>query len=89
MNASQTIYQTFTKREKEIAKYISYGLNIEEIAKKLCIAPTTVATHRNNIYTKLFHITNKDEKCSKSLISLVYWKNNLEELKMLDIENIR
>ncbi|MFL9831465.1 LuxR C-terminal-related transcriptional regulator [Flavobacterium sp. ST-87] len=42
----------FSKREIEILKLISEGLNNTEIAKNLFISPLTVKKHRNNILTK-------------------------------------
>jgi len=42
----------FSKREIDIIKLISNGLNNNEIAGKLFISPETVKKHRNNILTK-------------------------------------
>lgn len=42
-----------TKREREIADYISSGLSNKEIAKKLNISSATIHTHKKNIYKKL------------------------------------
>ncbi|PRZ23305.1 LuxR C-terminal-related transcriptional regulator [Flavobacterium granuli] len=42
----------FSKREIDIIKLISNGLNNVEIAEKLFISPLTVKKHRNNILTK-------------------------------------
>ena len=42
----------FTRREREILKLMSQGLNNNEIARRLHISYHTVATHRKNIYRK-------------------------------------
>lgn len=41
-----------TAREKQIASLMCNGLTNEEIAERLFISDTTVATHRKNIYRK-------------------------------------
>lgn len=45
--------ESFTKREIEIIKYISYEYTNQEIADKLLISKSTVETHKKNIITKL------------------------------------
>lgn len=42
----------FTKREKEVIKHISQGLNFNEIAHKLHVSPATINTHKRNILKK-------------------------------------
>ena len=42
----------FSKREVDIIKLISSGLNSDEIAEKLSISSLTVKKHRNNIMKK-------------------------------------
>ncbi|MFK7798524.1 MAG: response regulator [Aureispira sp.] len=42
-----------TKREKEVALLIATGKSVKEIAEKLHRSPSTIDTHRKNIYTKL------------------------------------
>ncbi|MBO0950436.1 response regulator [Fibrella forsythiae] len=44
--------EPLTRREREIVGYIAEGLTNDLIAKKLCIARTTVDTHRKNILSK-------------------------------------
>lgn len=51
-----------TKREKEVLSLIGEGLTAKEIAANLCIAPTTVETHRRHLIEKL------GEKNTKHLI---------------------
>lgn len=41
-----------TKREKEVLSLIAKGLSVKEIAEKLFIAPTTVISHKQNLFTK-------------------------------------
>jgi|YelNatPaOPRAMG01_1025707.scaffolds.fasta_scaffold17421_2 DNA-binding NarL/FixJ family response regulator len=49
----RTMYETLTKREKEILELIIKGENMTEIASKLFISKATVLTHRRNIMRKL------------------------------------
>jgi RNA polymerase sigma factor (sigma-70 family) len=43
----------FTKKEKEVAKWIVEGLNTKEIAEKMFISQNTVFTHRKRLLKKL------------------------------------
>jgi DNA-binding NarL/FixJ family response regulator len=43
----------FTEREREILTLCREGLQGKEIADRLCISPSTVANHKNNIFRKL------------------------------------
>ena len=45
--------ESLTKREKEIIKHLSEGLNSKEIGKVLFISEHTVKTHRRNMMHKL------------------------------------
>lgn len=45
-------YDIFTKREREILKFIVEGKSTKEIADVLFISPYTVSTHRKNILNK-------------------------------------
>ena len=49
-----------TPREEEVLIAISQGMSIAEIAESFYIAPGTVKTHINHIYTKM-GISNRDE----------------------------
>jgi len=40
-------------REIEVLRWIEQGLTNQQIAEKLSVAPSTVKTHINNLYTKL------------------------------------
>ncbi len=51
---------TLTKREKEVAIFISDGLSYKEIAAKMFISARTVESHRNHILSKLKLKTNID-----------------------------
>ncbi|SOE92037.1 regulatory protein, luxR family [Burkholderia sp. D7] len=58
--ASQTLQQRLaascpilSAREFEVCSWILLGLSAKEIARQLGVAPTTVAEHRKNAYTKL------------------------------------
>lgn len=48
-----SIVSMLTPREKEIAKYIKYGLSYKEIAQKLFISARTVNQHLKHIYQKI------------------------------------
>jgi len=49
---STTTNTVLTRREKEILKLLSDGLNGPEIAEKLFLSPLTVETHRKNLLRK-------------------------------------
>lgn len=51
---------TLTKRETEVAIYISDGLSYKEIGAKMFISARTVESHRNHILSKLDLKTNID-----------------------------
>jgi DNA-binding NarL/FixJ family response regulator len=55
-----------TKREIQIIKLISEGLNNKEIAKELHISDRTVNSHRTNIMHKM-HVKNSVELVAKAL----------------------
>jgi LuxR family maltose regulon positive regulatory protein len=40
-------------RELEVLRLVDRGLSNGEIAKQLCVAPSTVKTHLENVYGKL------------------------------------
>ena len=50
---SNTINSTLSEREQQIAKLLCKGIPNREIARKLCISPRTVDSHRANILKKL------------------------------------
>lgn len=43
---------TFTKREKEVLALVVQGFSAKEIGKRLFIAPTTVISHKEHLFTK-------------------------------------
>ncbi len=49
----QHIYESLTKRQREVLTLLCRGYEREEIAKELRIAPATVDTHRQHIYERL------------------------------------
>jgi len=59
VNNKQTSAE-LTKRETEVAIYISDGLSYKEIASKMFISARTVESHRNHILFKLKLKTNID-----------------------------
>jgi DNA-binding CsgD family transcriptional regulator len=54
------VFDTLTKREKEILKLIAMGLSSAEIAAQLHLSEATVNTHRKNVKSKLNAKTNYD-----------------------------
>lgn len=50
---NQHIFDTLTRREKELLKLFALGYTNDAISKKLYISADTVATHRKNIRRKL------------------------------------
>ncbi|NLR93487.1 response regulator transcription factor [Flammeovirga agarivorans] len=59
-------YNTLSRREKEIASYISQGLSNKEIAELLFLSAHTIKNHKNNIMHKL------EVNTSFSLLKTVY-----------------
>ncbi len=47
------LYESLTKREKEVLRLISLGESNQEISDKLFLSKDTVRTHRNHIWKKL------------------------------------
>jgi DNA-binding CsgD family transcriptional regulator len=47
------VYESLTKRQREVLTLLCHGYEREEIAKALSIAPATVNTHRQHIYERL------------------------------------
>ena len=48
-----SLWETLTKREREILKLIAEGYKSKEIADYLCISVHTVETHRSTLMKKL------------------------------------
>lgn len=55
-----------TKREREIAELLMQGITPQNIGRLLCISPTTVNKHIENIHAKL-HVTTRQELLVKLL----------------------
>lgn len=56
--ASSKFAALLSERETQIAAAVRLGLTNKEIGRKLCISPTTVKTHLENIFHKL-HVTHR------------------------------
>ncbi len=52
-NDSTECYRMLTRREKEIFRFFSQGMNYKEVAYELGISPRTVTSHRYNIFCKM------------------------------------
>ena len=74
-------YETLTPRQKRILQLLAYGKKTNEIAQLMFIAPATVRTHVDAINDKL-------GTSSKIQAMVIYWQNNIEELKNINIEGI-
>jgi len=48
-----TVYDILSPRELEVLQLLAEGLTSSEIAERLCVATSTVETHRRNIMRKL------------------------------------
>lgn len=44
---------TLSRREHEVLTYLIKGFSSKEIAQVLCVAPSTIETHKKNMYKKL------------------------------------
>jgi FixJ family two-component response regulator len=51
--ALETLYQTLTKKEKEVAKYIKQGYSNKMIGEILHVQPDTIKKYRAQIFEKL------------------------------------
>ena len=60
-------FQKYTKREIDVLRLLSVGLNTIEIAKQLFISPLTVKKHRNNILAKA-DCKNTSQLIKKSIL---------------------
>lgn len=67
-------YESLSEREKEVLELYTLGKRRKQIAEKLFISHSTVCTHLNNIFDKL-------GVSSKEKASIVFWQNNIDELK--------
>ncbi|MDT0539924.1 MULTISPECIES: response regulator transcription factor [Croceitalea] len=57
-------YESFSKRENQIAEFLSQGATYKTIAHKLFVTPSTVNFHIQNIYLKL-NVNSKSEALEK------------------------
>lgn len=60
MHENINLFESLTKREKEMLKFFALGITNEAISKELFISVETVATHRKNIKRKLGCKSNYD-----------------------------
>ncbi len=52
-DAPSDLYETLTRREREVLQMVAEGKSSAEIAEKLAISPRTVEVHRSNLARKL------------------------------------
>lgn len=74
-------FETLTPKQKRILQLLAYGKKVNKISQLINIAPATVNTHINAINNKL-------GANSKVQAMVIYWLNNMEELKNINIEEI-
>lgn len=71
----RTDFEELTQREKSILEFLTQGYLYKEIADKLNISVTTVATHIRNIYEKL-HVQSRSQAVAKYLARTSVGKGN-------------
>lgn len=64
-------FNTLTRREKEILRFMALGNSSEEIAAKLFISVKTTKTHRRNIKSKLSAENSYDILCYAQAFDLI------------------
>lgn len=62
-----------SKREKEVLKLVVRGYSLDKIAEKLCIAKSTVVTHKERLFAK--YVVNTQHQ----LVGR-YYRENLKAL---------
>lgn len=60
LRSNYHLFNTLTKREREILRFMAKGVSSEEMAVHLYISPKTINTHRRNIKSKLNIESNYD-----------------------------
>ena len=66
INSFRIIENPLSKRETEVIKLLSKGMNYKDVAENLFLSPHTVKTHIKNIYSKL-HVSNRAEAIFKAI----------------------
>ena len=74
-------YESLTPKQQEVLKLYAQGYTRKQISKVMRRSVTTVCTHISEILSKLS--VDKKEKAA-----IVYWQNNIEKLKNLNIEEL-
>ena len=74
-------YETLTAKQIRVLRLLAYGKKVDKISQLINITPATVRTHINVINNKL-------GASSKVQAMVIYWLNNMEELKNVNIEEI-
>ena len=76
----QQTYGSLTKREREVLMLMYRGYDQKAIAKELCIAPTTVCKHRQQIYKHL------DVHCEHDAVLAAYQAGCFSPLEEISSE---
>ncbi len=81
-------YLKLSKQKKEVLKLLAFGFSKEEIAKRLIVSEATIGSYLHDIYNFL-NVSNMGSKVrTRALACALYWKNNIEELQNLKIEEL-
>lgn len=81
-------YESLTPRQKEVLKWRAYGFNKHKVAQKLHLSVHTIDMHLWRIYERLGVERTSTQFTPAVLASIIYWQNNLEELKRFNTENL-
>ena len=63
------IIQPLSNSEKKVYNLLICGLSINVIANMLSVAPSTISTHRNHIFSKMY-VSNTKELMYKRILEL-------------------
>lgn len=72
--------EKLSKRENEVLKLMSKGRSNLEIANELKIAMTTVKTHIQTIYDKLYLTNSIHEKSALRVRAVLYYLKQINEI---------
>ena len=81
-------YESLTPRQKEVLKWRAYGFSKDKVARKMKIAIATLDMHLWRIYERLGIERTATKYSPSGLAAIIYWQNNPEELKSVDIEKL-
>jgi DNA-binding NarL/FixJ family response regulator len=77
-------YVGLTVRQREVLQLVSNGLSNQEIAGRLCIAPSVVAGHLTNIYEQMAVIDEISDKRPNRYHAVRYFSDFFHRYPELD-----